>query len=463
MEREPFFTPPVEAERIGADKHRTEQEEQRFQKRRERSDDLSRTLKQWIGGEGHLHSQYSTREGFGYPEGIYDLREALAYYRSLGMEFVAFTEHSSKPGSPELLSEEHSISASLEEQAATITQLNAEQKEGPIALSGVEANIVFDETGTARLDVPDTVLEQLDFVVASRHGIAREKDLSAIEASLRAAAHHPAVDVIGHPDRYIPIKHGWDLFRANAEGAQAFHQETKALEERTKASADDAEKRRIKDELEARYAIIRKTIGEVALEPTDAQNGLLVRLREQFVRAEQEYWAMWDRILADMAQHGKAFEINLKNPPQDELLTRAVAAGVRFTLAFDAHDFTQFKREQTDIKKRGDAAKTVWAKGEASAEDMATLREYKADYLGKGPGVQAILRAVRAVKKLEALGVTPERVVNSSRLRLLAFLTKTRSKHTPNLDQLIRSSESQHSSRAGKKGAAGEATPDAKG
>lgn len=62
---------------------------------------------------------------------------------------------------------------------------------------GVEANIcAYDGS----LDISDSTLNQIDFVIASFHGLVLDPSCSAknTEACL-CALHNPAVDVIGHP------------------------------------------------------------------------------------------------------------------------------------------------------------------------------------------------------------------------------------------------------------------------
>ncbi len=150
----------------------------------------------------------------------------------------------------------------------------------------------------------------------------------------------------------------------------------------------------------------------------------------------QEYWAVWPEVFSTMAKEGKAFDLNMTSQPDKRIVKMAAEAGVKFFLNYDAHDFNQYKWENTESWKAGDQAKNRWGKGEATDEDIATLRTYKAERLSGGPGVKAILRLVHWINYLEELGVTPDRVVNSSKDRLLEFLTETRGKRTANLEQL---------------------------
>ncbi|MFH0805176.1 MAG: hypothetical protein V1916_03195 [Patescibacteria group bacterium] len=319
-----------------------------------------RIFRYWRG-DAHTHSAESSRS-WGYAEGIYSEREAAEYYGKLGLEFVAFSEHTSNPGKPELLSPDHPISKSFLKQVRRIEQLNAEAGQNVAAMSSCEASVLIGPDGQVTIDLPPEVTSKLDLIIASRHSIANEKDIGAIRESLLATVRNPAVDAIGHPDRYIQLAQGV------TDGGQ----------------------------------------------PCDPE----------------KYWQVWAEVLDEMARQGKAFEINFVNRPDDQLLRMAAERGLQFMLNYDAHDFNQYKAGQIE---GGDDAKRLWATHEASAGDLQHLEDYKRQRLQSGPGPKAILRLAHYIEKLESLGVTPERVVNSSRERMVDFLINDRGKQTPNL------------------------------
>ena len=365
---EKFFIPSIAKDqigpKIGLSQERTEQQAER----REAGDSLSHYIFKWWRGDAHTHSKESTRAGYNYAEGIYNLEEIMDYYKSLGLEFVCFTEHASQPGSPKRQNIDSDISQSLLGEAARINQMNRERKD-IMALSGVEANILFDEHNQPILDLPDDILQKLDLVIASRHSIDQEKEVEAIKDSLLCAIKNPHVDVIGHPDRY-----------------------TREDQEKSTKEA-----------------------------------------KEQYWQA---YWNIWPEILQEMVNNNKAFEINLNCPPAKKLIEMAALSGVKFFINYDAHDFNQYKKEETELTKSGEKAKEKWSKGEDSEEISEILKEYKTERLSAGPGYKAISVLVRWLKRLESLEVTPARVVNSSRKNLLDFLTEDRGKKTENLDFL---------------------------
>mgnify|MGYP001560139337 FL=1 len=334
------------------------------EKNEAKKENISEYILKWWKGDAHTHSKESTREDYGYAEGIYDIKEILDYYKKIGLEFACFSEHASKPGAPSKQSAESPVSQSLLKEAGEITLINRERKGDVAGFSSVEANIIFDENGEPILDIPQEVLQKLDMVIASRHLISNEKEPWAIKKSLLAAVKNNSVDAIGHPDRYA---------RKDGEQSQEYW---------------------------------------------------------------NEYYGMWGEVLEEMARQGKAFEINLNSPPDEKLLKMAIDAGLKFFINFDAHDFGQYKKDGAEIVKKGEEAKGRWAKGEATDEDSDLLDEYKEHRLSGGPGARPILKLVRVIKKLEKAGMTPEKVINSSRGNLLKFLIEERGKSTENLEYL---------------------------
>lgn len=329
----------------------------------------ARLISAYFAGNAHTHTEISTHNHGAYESSLTFKEEAVWASRA-GLEFLAFTEHASNPGSPRLLPPTHPICRSLLVQAGKIEYFNIEHSyRVPMVFSGVEASIIFHDSCCARLDVPDEILSQLDLVIASRHSILREKRIPSIEESLLYAIRHPLTDVIGHPDRNISV-------------------------DQICNAAD-----------------------------TGVQTG--------------KYWAMWSRLLAEMAVHNKAFEINIDSQPGQELVRRAAAIpGLRFALNFDAHDICQFRYEA----ERGMVRRTKpqrfherWGYGAATPEDMRMLAAYKVRSLAMGPGVGTLKRLVDQIEFLRDCGISPRRIVNSSFQRFIQFLTLERGKRTHNL------------------------------
>jgi len=122
-------------------------------------------------GELHCHSSWSA-------DGKASIEEMARAARALGYRFLALTDHS-----------HYLRDARMEAQWREIEEVNARVKPFRV-LRGVEANIRADGT----VDVPDDVLAELDWVVASLHH-ALER---APTERLLAAIDHPHVDCIGH-------------------------------------------------------------------------------------------------------------------------------------------------------------------------------------------------------------------------------------------------------------------------
>ncbi len=130
-----------------------------------------------IKGDLHIHSLYS--------DGHLSMAEMTGHFRDFGYEYVAFCDHSKSAFYANGLSEER-----LWRQQDEIRALNQQYSDFTI-LSGSEVDILPDGT----LDFSDSVLEQLDFVIASIHSAFKSDPTGRIIAAMK----NPFVDVIGHP------------------------------------------------------------------------------------------------------------------------------------------------------------------------------------------------------------------------------------------------------------------------
>ncbi|RJS86202.1 PHP domain-containing protein, partial [Candidatus Bathyarchaeota archaeon] len=104
-----------------------------------------------VRGDLHIHTKWS--------DGTGTIEEMAQKAMSLGLEYIAICDHSKSMGIARGLDE-----ARLRKQMAEIDRLN-ERLEGFTVLKGIEVDIKADGT----LDLPDSVLKDLDFVVASIH------------------------------------------------------------------------------------------------------------------------------------------------------------------------------------------------------------------------------------------------------------------------------------------------------
>jgi DNA polymerase (family 10) len=107
--------------------------------------------------------------------------------RALGYAYIAITDHSKRVSMSGL------DAAKLRAQWKAIDRLN-ERSDGLRVLKSVELDVL--ENG--RLDLPDDVLAEADYVVATIHYGLKQSERQLTDRLLGAIA-HPWVDAIGHP------------------------------------------------------------------------------------------------------------------------------------------------------------------------------------------------------------------------------------------------------------------------
>lgn len=133
-----------------------------------------------LRGDLHVHSTWS--------DGQATIEQIVEACRKRRYRYVAITDHSKRATIANGLSAERLLA-----QWAEIDRLNARLK-GFAILKGVEVDIL--ETG--ELDLPDEVLAQADWVVASLH-FGQNQPREKITARLVGALENPHVHAIGHP------------------------------------------------------------------------------------------------------------------------------------------------------------------------------------------------------------------------------------------------------------------------
>jgi DNA polymerase (family 10) len=133
-----------------------------------------------IRGDLHVHTKWS--------DGAATIEEMSRAAKDRGWEYIAICDHSKSLGIARGLDE-----GRLREQMAEIDGLN-EGLEGFTVLKGFECDIKADGS----LDLPDSVLRDLDFLVASVHSGFRSDEREMTERVIRAV-HNDHVSAIGHP------------------------------------------------------------------------------------------------------------------------------------------------------------------------------------------------------------------------------------------------------------------------
>ncbi|MDQ7793872.1 MAG: PHP domain-containing protein [bacterium] len=132
-----------------------------------------------IRGDLHAHTDWS--------DGQASLERMAAVARDRGYGYLAVTDHSRSLAMARGLDENR-----LRQQVEAIAVLNRELAPFRL-LTGIEVDILADGS----LDLPDSVLAELDVVVASVHSRFR-LDRQAMTARFLRAMENPRVDCIGH-------------------------------------------------------------------------------------------------------------------------------------------------------------------------------------------------------------------------------------------------------------------------
>jgi len=134
--------------------------------------------------KGDLHAHSDASDGRATP--IQMARAAQAR----GLDYLSITDHSKAVGMGIGLD----VTKTIANMKRVRRAAKALAEEGFTLLTGIEVDILPG----GQLDLPDEVLAELDWVVASAHGV-RGQTGAQLTASMVAAIEHPQVDVIAHP------------------------------------------------------------------------------------------------------------------------------------------------------------------------------------------------------------------------------------------------------------------------
>jgi histidinol phosphatase-like PHP family hydrolase len=161
----------------------------------------SRLAHKYFGGLTHAHTVLSNHTGhhesnLSVDRIVETLREAnMAGDSDAPFQYIMLNEHPSDPVSPRLLGRLSLRGRRL-----------LKQRRRPIVgrvpiLYGLEVSLL----PTGRTDLTPRLADRCPLVIASRHGLPSTmvRDAEAITDLFLSACDNPAVDVIGHPPRYI--------------------------------------------------------------------------------------------------------------------------------------------------------------------------------------------------------------------------------------------------------------------
>jgi len=143
-----------------------------------------------IKGDLHVHSHYS--------DGIDDIETIVVAAKKMGYEYIGICDHSKTS----------KIAGGLDED--TLKRRNEEidsvqeKIKGIKILKGMEVDILSDGS----LDYSDSVMEELDFVIAAVHqGFAKN-----VTERMKSAMNNPFVDIIAHPTgRLLSGREGYKI------------------------------------------------------------------------------------------------------------------------------------------------------------------------------------------------------------------------------------------------------------
>lgn len=157
-----------------------------------------------ICGDLHMHTTAT--------DGTASIREMIEAARERQLKFIAITDHSKRVTMANGLD-----AARLRAHWQEIRQIREEYSDITV-LCGIECDILED----ARLDLPDDVLAEADWVIAVLHYGLKQPQKQIMERLLHAVR-NPHVDAIGHPSGRIVGRrpgadiHFPDLFKAAAD------------------------------------------------------------------------------------------------------------------------------------------------------------------------------------------------------------------------------------------------------
>lgn len=150
-----------------------------------------------IRGEVHTHTTDS--------DGVNSLEEMVEAAIALGYQYLGISDHA-----PSVTSRGYKeVSEIIKKKRAAIKKIN-ERQDFIKVFFGYEVNILADAT----LGLPDEILAELDYAVASIH-TSFNQDREQVTDRLLAAIENPYVNIIGHPSGRLlnerdPVDPAWD-------------------------------------------------------------------------------------------------------------------------------------------------------------------------------------------------------------------------------------------------------------
>lgn len=199
-----------------------------------------------LRGDLHSHSTYT--------DGRASIEQMAVRARAAGLDYLAVTDHSRR------IAMAHGLDpARLREQWHEIEAVG-KRLEGITLLRGIEVDILDDGS----LDLPDDVLSELDWVVASVHYKLSQSSKQMTQRMI-AAIRNPHVDVIGHPSGRLLTGREPSEFDLD-EVLHVAHEEGCALEVNSQAERLDLTDSAC---LQAKHAGVKLVVSSDAHHPRD--------------------------------------------------------------------------------------------------------------------------------------------------------------------------------------------------
>jgi putative hydrolase len=156
----------------------------------ERVDPRAEALRAALQGDCHVHSDWS--------DGGSGIAEMAVAARALGHSYIVLTDHS-----PRLTVAKGLSADRLRRQLEVVASLNETLAPSFRILTGIEVDILEDGS----LDQSDSLLSELDVVVASVHSKLRQ-DADGMTRRMVRAMSNPLADVLGHCTGRIVVGRG---------------------------------------------------------------------------------------------------------------------------------------------------------------------------------------------------------------------------------------------------------------
>ncbi len=166
---------------------------------------LPRLIRQQdLQGDVHMHTVET--------DGRCTIEEMAGAARERGYKYMAITDHSKNLAFANGLDDKRAVEHIAKIRAAD------KQIDGIKIFAGIEVDIL----GDGSLDLSDSVLEQMDLVIASVHSHFNQEPAQMTDRLLRAIS-NPNVSIVGHPTGRILLRrdsYGFDLEKVLAAAAQ---------------------------------------------------------------------------------------------------------------------------------------------------------------------------------------------------------------------------------------------------